>query len=193
MAGTCDAPGAPLHEGMAAITGRGDEGETDLLFGHRVAKDAPRIELVGTLDELNAVLGLARASGLNEGGQEVVDRIQQLLVGLMGQVVCREEDRERYRDAGFARVGADDVAWLEKLAGKLEESGANPEGWARPGTGRETGDGRLMVSAALDMARAVARRAERRAWSVQREDGPLDPVVLVFLNRLSDLLWLMAR
>jgi cob(I)alamin adenosyltransferase len=178
---------------MAAITGRGDEGETDLLFGHRVAKDAVRIELVGTVDELNAVLGLARASGLNEGGQEVVDRVQQLLVGLMGQMVCREQDRERYRDAGFARVDDDDVRWLEELAGRLEDAGANPEGWARPGASREAGGGRPMVSAALDLARAVARRAERRAWTVDREDGPLDPVVLVFLNRLSDLLWLMAR
>jgi len=178
---------------MAAITGRGDEGETDLLFGHRVAKDAPRIELVGTVDELNATLGLARAAGLGGQALEVVDRIQQLLVGLMGQVVCRQEDRQRYLDAGFARVGGEDVRWIEELAGRLEEAGANPGSWARPGVAGEGGKGSPMISAALDLARAVGRRAERKAWTVQRQDGPLEPVVLVFLNRLSDLLWLMAR
>ena len=172
---------------MGAITKRGDGGETDLLFGHRVAKDAPRIELLGTVDELNAALGLARASGLNERGEQVVDRIQELLVGLMGQVACRHEDRERYAEAGFSRVADEDIRWIEELAGKLEDAGANPGAWARPG------DSASMVSAALDFARSVARRAERRAWTVHREDGPLDEVVLVFLNRLSDLLWLMAR
>jgi cob(I)alamin adenosyltransferase len=172
---------------MAAITGRGDEGETDLLFGHRVAKDAPRIELLGAVDELNAALGLARASGFSERGEKVVARVQQLLVGLMGQVACRHEDRERYAEAGFARVTDEDVRWIEELAGELEESGANPGHWARPG------DSASVVSAALDLARAVSRRAERRAWTVHRDDGPLEPVVLLFLNRLSDLLWLMAR
>ena len=133
---------------MAAITGRGDEGETDLLFGHRVAKDAPRVELVGTVDELNSALGLVRAGGLNEQGEEVVDRVQRLLVGLMGQAVCREEDQERYRDAGFARVGEDDVRWLEGLAGRLEDAGANPEGWARPGSsGEDARVGSAMASA----------------------------------------------
>ncbi len=179
---------------MAAITGRGDGGETDLLFGHRVAKDGPRIELVGTVDELNAALGLARAAGMGGQALEVVDRIQQLLVGLMGQVVCRQEDRQRYLDAGFARVGEEDVRWIEELAGRLEEAGANPGSWARPGgAGEEGGERSPMISAALDLARAVGRRAERKAWTAQRQDGPLEPVVLVFLNRLSDLLWLMAR
>ena len=172
---------------MAAITGRGDDGETDLLFGQRVAKDSCRIEALGAIDELNAALGIARAGALGEAGEGAVDGIQQRLVALMGQLACRPDCAERHADAGFACITEADVGWLEGLAARLEAAGANPHDWARPGA-----EGRL-AAAALDLARAVARRAERRVWTVHRHDGPVAREVRLFLNRLSDALWLLAR
>ncbi len=172
---------------MAVITKRGDGGESDLLFGRRVAKDSCRMEALGAADELNAALGMARTSGLGMDAESAIDGIQRRLVNLMGQLACRPEDAEQYADAGFSGVGADDVVWLEELAKRLEAGGANPGVWARPGA-----EGR-MGAAALDLARAIARRAERRIWTVHRDDGPVDTNLRVFLNRLSDVLWLMAR
>jgi cob(I)alamin adenosyltransferase len=172
---------------MAVITKRGDEGESDLLFGRRVPKDSCRMEALGAVDELNAALGMARTSGLGGEAETAVDGIQRRLINLMGQLACRPADAEHYADAGFSSVGPDDVAWLEDLAGRLEAGGANPKVWAQPGA-----EGR-MGAAALDLARAIARRAERRTWAVHRDDGPVDADLRVILNRLSDVLWLMAR
>ena len=172
---------------MGVITKRGDEGESDLLFGRRVAKDSCRMEALGAVDELNAALGMARTSGLGADAEEAIDGIQSRLIALMGQLACRPEDVEHYDNAGFSGVGGADVAWLEDLAGKLEATGANPHVWARPGS-----EGR-MGAAALDLARSIARRAERRVWTVHRDDGPLPEELRIFLNRLSDVLWLMAR
>lgn len=172
---------------MGVITKRGDEGESDLLFGRRVPKDSCRMEALGAVDELNAALGMARTSGLGKDAEEAIDQIQRRLIHLMGQLACRPEDHQHYADAGFQSMDAADVAWLEDLAGKLEVAGANPHVWARPGA-----EGR-MAAAALDLARAIARRAERRVWTVHRDDGPVPPALRLFLNRLSDVLWLMAR
>jgi len=149
---------------MAVITKRGDEGESDLLFGQRVAKDSCRMEALGAADELNAALGMARTSGLGKDAETAIDGIQRRLVHLMGQLACRPGDAEHYVDAGFAGLGTDDVEWLEGLAKRLEAGGANPGVWARPGA-----EGR-MAAAALDFARAIARRAERRTWTVHCED-----------------------
>jgi cob(I)alamin adenosyltransferase len=172
---------------MGVITKRGDEGESDLLFGHRVPKDSCRMEALGAVDELNAALGMARTGGLGTDAEQAIDGIQRRLIHLMGQLACQPGDQEHYDDAGFSALDAKDVAWLEDLAGKLEAAGANPHVWARPGA-----EGR-MGAAALDLARAIARRAERRVWTVHRDDGPLPGDLRIFLNRLSDVLWLMAR
>jgi cob(I)alamin adenosyltransferase len=88
---------------MSIITGRGDSGETDLLFGKRIAKTALRIEALGCVDELNAALGVARASGAKPEWIALIDVLQEKLIGLMGQLATLPEDMERYRGTNFRR------------------------------------------------------------------------------------------
>lgn len=172
---------------MSIVTGRGDEGETDLLFGKRTAKTGRRVEALGAVDELNAALGMARASGALAEAEEIIDRVQAQLVGLMGQLACLAEDDERYREKGYARVEAAEVDWLEATAREFESRGVRFEGWARPGAEHS------LSRAALDLARAVARRAERRVLELHEAEGPLSHPVRLYFNRLSDLLWILAR
>lgn len=172
---------------MSIITGRGDEGSTDLLFGRRIEKTSLRVEALGAVDELNAALGLARAAGLAAGVEEVVDRVQELLVGLMGQLACLPQDAGRYEEKGYAKVTPEDVGWLEGVAKEWEAKGVRFTGWARPGADHS------VARAGLDVARAVARRAERRVWQLHEAEGPLPEEVRLFFNRVSDLLWILAR
>jgi cob(I)alamin adenosyltransferase len=172
---------------MSVTTRRGDDGMTDLLFGRRVPKTHLRLAALGDLDELNCALGLARAAGLGPDSQAAVDAIQHLLVALMGLVACHADDAGRHADAGLRSLEDADVAMLEELTKRLEQSGINPGDWARPGANAP------LAAAALDQARAISRRSERSAWRVHHDDGPLPPAVLLFLNRLSDTLWLLAR
>lgn len=169
---------------MSIITKRGDEGDTDLLFSRRIAKTSLRVQALGSVDELNAALGLARAAGLREEIEPVIDRVQEKLVAAMGQLATLPEDQERY---SYSAVVTEDVNWLEEAAKAWESRGVRYTDWARPGA-----EGAI-ASAALDMARAVARRAERQAWELHESGGQVPQVVLLFLNRLSDLLWIMAR
>ncbi|BCX49293.1 cobalamin adenosyltransferase [Haloferula helveola] len=172
---------------MSIITGRGDSGETDLLFGKRAPKTGLRVEALGAVDELNSALGLARAAGLAPGLEEVVDAVQGKLVGLMGQLACLPEDEALYEEKGFAKVTDADVAWLEQRAKEYESRGVRFEGWARPGVEHS------VARAGLDVARSVARRAERRVWELHESEGPLPESVRLYFNRLSDLLWILAR
>lgn len=168
---------------MSIVTGTGDDGQTSLLFGKRVAKTDPRIEAVGALDELNAVLGVVRASGGSAECVGLIDCLQERLVGLMGEVGILPEDAERYAEKGYPVLGADHVEEVEKAAKDLEAKGLNFDGWARPGAAGS------LVAAHLDVARTICRRAERRVLEV----GVGSEYVTVFLNRVSDLLWLLAR
>lgn len=172
---------------MSIITGRGDDGETDLLFGRRTAKTGERVEALGAIDELNAALGLARAAGAAADVEEVIDHVQEKLVALMGMLACLPEDEEKYREKGFSALGMGDVEWVEAKAKGFEDRGVRFEGWARPGVEHS------VARAGLDMARAVARRAERRVWELHESEGGLPECVRLYLNRLSDLLWILAR
>jgi cob(I)alamin adenosyltransferase len=172
---------------MSIITGRGDEGDTDLLFGRRIAKTSRRVAVLGTVDELNAALGLARAAGAAEEIEGVIDRVQDLLVGLMGQFACQPGDEERYREAGFAAVGEADLEWLVATAHDFEKRGIVFKGWARPGAEHS------MARAGLDLARTVARRAERSVLELHEAGEEVPEVLRLFFNRLSDLLWILAR
>ena len=172
---------------MSIITGRGDEGETDLLFGKRIAKTSLRIEVLGTVDELNAALGLARAAGANEEVEQVIDRVQDLLVALMGQFACLPGDEGRYAEAGFSAVSDGDFEWLESTARDFESRGIVFKGWARPGVEHS------LARAGLDFARATARRAERAVLALHESGEEVAPMLRLFFNRLSDLMWILAR
>lgn len=169
---------------MSIITKRGDEGTTDLLFGRRIAKTSIRIQALGSIDELNAALGLARAAGLRSELEPIIDRVQEKLVAAMGQLATLPEDAARY---SYAAIEESDVAWVEQTAQEMESRGVRFTGWARPGAEGAIG------AAAVDLARAVSRRAERHAWELHECEGGVPAAVLLFLNRVSDLLWILAR
>ncbi|MBK1884772.1 cob(I)yrinic acid a,c-diamide adenosyltransferase [Luteolibacter pohnpeiensis] len=172
---------------MSIVTKRGDEGETDLLFGRRISKTAPRIEALGCVDELNAALGMARVCGAGDEIISLLDEIQQRLVGLMGELACLPEDSVRYREREYAMIEVGDVIWIENLAREYERSGVKFTGWARPGAEGSVG------RSALDFARSIARRAERSIWKLHESGEIVSQHVLLFFNRLSDFLWILAR
>lgn len=172
---------------MSIITGRGDSGTTDLLFGKRSAKTSLRIEALGSVDELNAALGMARASAAQPEWIALIDTLQDRLIGLMGVLATLPEDEARYREKPFAGMGAADVEWVDETARQLEGRGIRFTGWARPGA-----EGSL-ARASVDYARAVARRAERRVLALHESGEPVPEPVRLFFNRLADLLWILAR
>ena len=167
---------------MSITTKRGDEGFTDLLFGGKVGKGDPQIEALGAVDELNAALGLARVAMDGEAAG-IVDRIQKLLVTLMGELATPAGKEVEYENSGFGRIGPEEIRWMEEWSGEVEKE-QKFKGWLRPGaSGGE-------LAARVHLGRTVARRAVRRTWMV--DDGIASKDLRVFLNRLSDGLWLMA-
>ena len=172
---------------MSIITGRGDNGETDLLFGKRIRKTSQRIEALGCVDELNSALGVARASGANPEWITLIDALQEKLVGLMGQLATLHEDEKRYRESKFPVIEMTDVDWVTSEARKYEALGVRFTGWARPGA-----EG-CLARANVDFARSVARRAERAILALHESGEPVPESVRLFFNRLADLLWILAR
>ena len=172
---------------MSIITGRGDSGDTDLMFSKRIAKTSLRIEALGSVDELNAALGLARAADGNAEIVAVIDAIQQRLVGLMGQLATLPEDEERYLEKKYAYLSPEDLEWVTTTAHEFEKRGVKYTSWARPGAEGS------MARAGLDFSRSVARRAERGVLALHESGEPVPEVVRLFFNRLSDLLWILAR
>ncbi len=170
----------------ASITTRqGDDGTTALLYGQRVAKDHPQVEAVGACDELNVELGAVRLLTADPAARQLLLDAQRALVALMGEIACAEEDAARYAESKFTRLAQSDVARLDGAAAALEASGLTFDGWATPGA--------TALAAACDRARVTARRAERRIAALAAHGRRLRPVVGQWINRLSDLLWLMAR
>jgi cob(I)alamin adenosyltransferase len=172
---------------MSIITGRGDNGETDLLFGRRISKTAPRIEALGCVDELNAALGMARASGANPEWIALIDTLQEKLIGLMGQLATLPEDEARYLETKFPLITSEDVEWVVAEAHRYEAQGIRFTGWARPGA-----EG-CLARASVDFARSVARRAERSILALHESGEPVPETVRLFFNKLADLLWILAR
>ena len=170
---------------MSIATKTGDNGTTALMYGRRVPKNHPRVEAYGTVDELNASLGLARATA----GQDFIATnllaIQNQLVILMGELAVANEDLERYVKGGYFLVTPALTAKLDLLVKEIESQNISFHGWATPGATQN--------SAALDVARTVCRRAERRVCDLQAAGEMKNNELVIFLNRLSDLLWLFAR
>jgi cob(I)alamin adenosyltransferase len=177
-------------------TGKGDDGTTGLLFGGpRVAKDDPRTEAYGTVDEAVAALGLARAE-LGSKAQhgvlnpalaslaEIILRIQRELFVVGAELATTPAAWDRLED-GRTRVSATMVDDLTALLEDLERRIDMPQEFVLPGETR--------TSAALELARTILRRAERRVVPLGR-DGSLPGVhLLPYLNRLADLVWVLAR
>ena len=187
---------APSFFESAVATRRGDDGTTGLLFGgERIAKDDPRTEAYGTIDEAVAALGVARAQlglkgriGTLSAGfgelPEILLRLQRELFVAAAELATREDAWERQVE-GVSRVSADMVDGLETMLREAEAHIAMPSEFVVPG---ET-----TVSAALEVARTVVRRAERRAVTLGTAGLIPGPHLLPYLNRLADLLWVLAR
>jgi len=162
----------------------GDLGETSLGDGHRVAKHNPRVGAYGTVDELNAALGVARLHAADGSIGVWVERIQNDLFDV-GADLCvppPPEDDERHRSR--LRVSPEQVAWLEERIDEV--NGALP-----PLTSFVVPGG-TPLSAHLHVARTICRRAERDVVALSSQE-PVTPEVIAYLNRLSDLLFVLAR
>lgn len=166
-------------------TRTGDDGTTALLYGQRVSKDHPQIETIGNLDELSAALGLAKAHCPVADRRAELERVQKELVALMGEVVCAESDTERYEKSKFEKLDEAALARLDAGVAAIEAQNVKFDGWATPGAN--------LHAATLDQARTIARRAERRMIALAAHGRTLRPLLVQYVNRLSDLLWLMAR
>jgi cob(I)alamin adenosyltransferase len=155
------------------------------MFNRRVSKNHPRIEAGGAVDELNAAIGLARATAQHNFVRENLLLIQKDLILLMGELATEIEDLPRYTKAGFTILTSDLTVKLDSLVKEIESQKVSFKGWATPGDN--------LNSAALDVARTTCRRAERRVCALQETNQLQNPEIIIYLNRLSDTLWLMAR
>ncbi len=170
---------------MSIVTKTGDDGTTGLMFNRRVPKNHPQVEAYGTVDELNSALGLARASARQSRLCGQLLDIQKDLVTVMGELATLPEDLPRYIKDGYPVLTPGLIDKLDAIAVEIEAQKVSFQGWATPGANP--------ASAALDVARTVCRRAERRVCAL-RESGKLENVqISIYLNRLSDVLWLLAR
>lgn len=167
-------------------TRTGDRGETRLVGGKLVAKDCARIEAYGTIDELNSILGLARAfadeptSAQAAGVERILRRLQSELFDLGAELATPPEVPRR----GRAPLSAANVKRLENLIDRLLADLEPLASFVLPGGGK--------LGSLLHQARTVCRRAERRAVALSRQERVREPV-LKYLNRLSDLLFVLAR
>jgi cob(I)alamin adenosyltransferase len=170
---------------MSIVTKTGDAGETTLMYGRRVSKSHPRVKAYGEVDEVSAFLGMARASTRNEFLRVNVEAIQKELIVLMGELATATEDLPRFVKDGFRLVAPEMTAKLDQLVNEIEGRQVTFRGWAIAGVSAD--------AAALDVARTVCRRAERSVCALQEAGQLQNSEILVYLNRLSDLLWLLAR
>jgi len=180
----------------AVATTKGDDGTTGLLFGgDRISKDDPRTEAYGTIDEAVAALGLARANlGLKRrigtlaptlgGLGDLILRFQRELFVVGAELATNPDAWDRLED-GRTRVSADMLDAVERTLVETEASITLPAEFVVPG---ET-----VTSAALELARTILRRAERRAVALRSRGLVPGEYLVPYLNRLADLLWVLAR
>jgi cob(I)alamin adenosyltransferase len=171
---------------MSIVTKTGDKGETSLMYGHRVSKGDPRVDAYGCVDELTAALGLARSVSTDKFISDEILAVQKDLIVLMGELATAQNDRERYVKDGFQLTTAAMVDRVTAVIVSLEKDDSlYPKDWVIPGA--------TLVSAALDFARVTCRRAERHIAGLSTSGAEFNIEILRYLNRLSDLLWILAR
>lgn len=162
------------HRLSKIYTRTGDDGTTGLGDGSRVPKDAPRVEAYGTTDELNSIVGMVLAHPVRDDAAECLIRVQHDLFDIGGELCV----------PGFRAVGAPYTERLEKELDAFNEALPQLREFILPGGGPAT--------AACHLARTVCRRAERAVWTLARDED-INPEILRYLNRLSDLLFVVAR
>jgi cob(I)alamin adenosyltransferase len=165
---------------MHELAGGGDDGTTGLLGGGRAEKDDPLIEAYGTVDEASSAIGLAKALTSVERVRSIAEDLQRGLYRLGAELATSPEHRGK-----FGSTSTGDVAELDRIMADLEAEVPMPTGFVLPGT--------TPASGALDLARAVVRRAERRCVTLLREGQLSNPEVRRYLNRMSLLLFVLGR
>jgi cob(I)alamin adenosyltransferase len=165
---------------MSIATKRGDTGQTGLPGGIRVSKASPRVECYGTIDELISQIGFARSICADPEVAGALKAIQRELFKVGSAIGTVPESRKPAPEITAAMIGVldDHVARIEAVAGILGD-------WSLPGE--------LPSASAIDVARTVCRRAERLAVGLSEAGEISNPQILVYLNRLSDVLWLFGR
>jgi cob(I)alamin adenosyltransferase len=165
---------------MLALAGTGDDGTTGLLGGGRAPKDDPRIEAFGTVDEASSAIGLAKSLSPHVRVREVCEELQRGLYMIGSELGTGPESK-----GTFVKTTETAVGRLDQLITELEVKVTMPDGFILPGA--------TPASAAMDLARAVTRRAERRCLTLDRAAALDNPQVRRWLNRLSLLLFVLAR
>ncbi len=165
---------------MKIYTKTGDRGETSLYGGQRVPKDALRIEAYGTVDELNSLLGVAEAESTDPDLRQILVGIQNRLFDVGADLASPDTGKS----GKIRRIGDSDVRALEQIIDSVDETLTPLSSFILPGGSP--------VAARLHLARAVCRRAERAVVRLAHNET-ITPAVIVFLNRLSDLLFVLAR
>ncbi|MFV0366815.1 MAG: cob(I)yrinic acid a,c-diamide adenosyltransferase [Mangrovibacterium sp.] len=167
---------------MKIYTRGGDKGKTGIHGGQRVDKDNIRIEVNGCIDELNSIIDVVRSFLITEHEwQEMLFRIQSEIMIIMSHVANPSAIREKNPNQLDTTIVSFVEEHIDNLTGQMDEKDSY---FILPGGS--------LVSSHLHMARTIARRSERRLWTLNREDE-LPPVILQFMNRLSDLFFIMAR
>ena len=178
----------PAIAQSAVATGRGDDGTTGLLYGGRIGKDDPRTEAYGSVDEAVAAIGMARAELDIAGMSDLADlclRFQRELFVVGAELAANPERLERLQD-GVTRVSEQMLDGLEADLARWEAKVEMPREFVVPGETR--------ASSALEVARSVTRRAERRVIALGRAaESVAGGWSVPYLNRLADLLWVLAR
>lgn len=165
---------------MKLYTKTGDDGTTGLFGGGRVSKTSLRVDAYGTVDETNAVLGVARAAHLPSGIDAVLSQVQEDLFTLGAELACAPG---REGKMNMRPLGEDDIRRLELAIDDADDECPPLKSFVLPGGSPQ--------AAALHLARTVCRRAERAVLSI--DDAPVRREVVIYLNRLSDLLFALAR
>jgi cob(I)alamin adenosyltransferase len=165
---------------MLELAGTGDDGSTGLLGGGRARKDDPRIEAYGTIDEASSAVGLAKALSPHPRVRSICEELQRGLYALGAELATNPAS-----GTSFAHTSEEGVGRLDALIVELEGSVTMPDGFILPGA--------TPASGALDLARAITRRAERRCVALERAGGLQNPEVGRWINRLSLLLFVLGR
>lgn len=168
------------HTTMSIATKKGDDGSTKLIYGERVSKADLQVEAYGTIDELNAFLGLARAHCDDTQTKTILENLQRETFVVGAELATSAAQRHKLK----TRVTGEMTGALDAIVIEIEALPGLLDDWALPGA--------TLPGSALDVARVVARRAERCAVRLSQLE-PLDAEVLRYLNRLSDVLWLLGR
>lgn len=163
---------------MAFYTGNGDDGYTGVLGAGRVPKEDLRIEALGALDEATAALGFARSTGCTAETASILLRVQRDLYLLMAEVAATPENAAKFR-----QIGEEHVTWIESQIEAIGRQVEMPKEFIVPGD--------TLPGAALSLARAVVRRAERRVAALFHQQGLENIDLLRYLNRLSSLCFVL--